>query len=125
MLSGHNVLTLLILSGHLANMTGRTYLRTCHSTCSMIMTETFQQQQDNRCECIVEQACTAKKMNTHKLVKAETPYLDSVYYSQVGVIRDVVNMISNHSAAAVTQAPGHAYRPHVVLLGHYSNMYRN
>ena len=57
--------------------------------------------------------------------RAETPYLDSVYYSQVGVIRDVVNMISNYYAAAVTQAPGHAYRPHVVLLGHYSNMYGN
>ena len=26
MLSGHNVLTLLILSGHLANISGRTYL---------------------------------------------------------------------------------------------------
>ena len=64
---------------------------------------------------------TTKKLNTQKTVNsmcilssqadlsAETPYLDSVYFSQVGVIQDVVNMIINYYAAAVMQAPGNAY----------------
>lgn len=32
-------------------------------------------------------------------------------------------MISNYYTAAVTQAPGHAYRPRVVLLAHCNKMY--
>ena len=83
----------------------------------MIMTEHFS---NSKIIDVIKKMNTVNVSSSQAELRAETPYLDSVYYSQVGVIRDVVNMISNYYTAAVTQAPGHAYRPRVVLLGHYN-----